>query len=297
MPYLRAYRAEDEAEDGSMLFVASTGGVKRDGLEIDQTKWRLDNYARNPVVLMSHDYTSPPIGTADAYVEDGQLMARVRWDTADPQGAAIAGKYERGVMSAVSVGWDNVGESGERAKRGEDIAGHELLDISAVSVPGDPDALAVRMLRALRAELDDDEPEDEPEPERADEAEEDQRASAAAEMVALFVPGSDDDAERLARYKALVPQYRHAGLTPPPFRTSDELASMDARTWCGMWVSDELGRVGATLNARNKADVQAIRDTADGILKRSEKAKPEDNQSDNDERAMRALLGALNDEW
>ena len=55
----------------------------------------------------------------------------------------------------MSVGWNNV-------KRGGDTW-HELLNISAVPVPGDPDALIARQVRALQELLtDDDTPEGQP---------------------------------------------------------------------------------------------------------------------------------------
>ena len=71
--YLRAYRADGPVTDGGgsggddapMTFVASTAGVKRDGLEIDQSRWDLGPFRNNPVVLWAHDYASRPLGRAD----------------------------------------------------------------------------------------------------------------------------------------------------------------------------------------------------------------------------------------
>ena len=319
MPYLRAYRADDESDDGTVLFVASSAGVKRDGLNIDQSKWRLDNYQRNPVVLLSHDYTQPPIGTAEAYVDEGRLMARVKFDT-DERSQAIAGKYERGVMQSVSVGWNDVGDDGQRA-RGDKVTAHELLDISAVSVPGDPDALAARMLRALRTvEVDegvatggqhdklDSVVIDGEEVDMAgtgavaaywfdDDTPEDSERGIAAEMVALFVPGSEDDESRESAYRALMPGYRHAGLTPPPFRTAAELDAMDARTWCGQFVSGELTRIGAVLSKRNKDNLREASRLVMGVLQTAEKAEPAMAEDDTEtERAagLDALMRALN---
>ena len=334
MPYLRAYRADDESDDGTVLFVASSAGVKRDGLNIDQSKWRLDNYQRNPVVLLSHDYTQPPIGTAEAYVDEGRLMARVKFDT-DERSQAIAGKYERGVMQSVSVGWNDVGDDGQRA-RGDKVTAHELLDISAVSVPGDPDALAARMLRALRTvevapesgeavALVDVTTASDAEPVSVEgelgiitiddvpidmagtgavaaywfdeDTPEDSERGIAAEMVALFVPGSEDDESRESAYRALMPGYRHAGLTPPPFRAAAELDAMDARTWCGQFVSGELTRIGAVLSKRNKDNLREASRLVMGVLQTAEKAEPAKAEDDTEtERAagLDALMRALN---
>jgi len=216
-------------------------------------------------------------------------------------------------MQSVSVGWNDVGDDGQRA-RGDKVTAHELLDISAVSVPGDPDALAARMLRALRtvevAEdlevesvvidgeeitmdgtgavaaywFDDDTPED-------------SERGIAAEMVALFVPGSEDDESRESAYRALMPGYRHAGLTPPPFRTAAELDAMDARTWCGQFVSGELTRIGAVLSKRNKDNLREASRLVMGVLQTAEKAEPAMAEDDTEtERAagLDALMRALN---
>ena len=148
--YLRALREVPEPEEGEpeggqpgspIRFVASTEGVKRDGKSLDAEKWQLDNFRANPVGLWGHDYWGErlPIARADVSVEDGRLMASMTFDQEDEFARAVEGKYRRGFLNAVSVGWDET----------ED--GYELLDISAVPVPGDPDALMERQMRAFRA--------------------------------------------------------------------------------------------------------------------------------------------------
>lgn len=138
--YLRAYRADEVPESGPIPFVASTEGVKRDGLELKAENWDLANYQRNPVFLWAHDYMGQrlPLGRADVEVRDGALHASVTFDNEDEFARQVEGKYRRGFLNAVSVGWNEVKE------------GLELLDISAVPVPGDPDALIQRQARALR---------------------------------------------------------------------------------------------------------------------------------------------------
>lgn len=140
--FLRAYRQESDG-DGALTFVASTSGVKRDGKDLDQGRWRLENYQRNPVFLWMHDYWGDrlPIGKTTVAVEDGALMARVEFDQEDEFAREVEGKYRRGFLNAVSVGWDDVEEEGELF--------YDLFDISAVLVGSDPDALLVRQREAL----------------------------------------------------------------------------------------------------------------------------------------------------
>jgi hypothetical protein len=144
--YMRAYmqRAEGDkpaAEPGSPLrFVASTEGKKRDGLDLKAEDWQIENYRRNPIVLWAHDYSGArlPIGRATVRIEDKKMLADVTFDQGDEFARQVEDKYRRGFLNAVSVGWDdNPDET------------RDLLDISAVPVPADPNALLLRQRTAL----------------------------------------------------------------------------------------------------------------------------------------------------
>lgn len=145
--YLRAYRQELEQDSGPLSFVASTPGIKRDGKDLDPGRWMLDNYRKNPVVLWAHDYRGqrPPIGWGRVEIQPGQLVASITFDQEDPFAREIERKYRSGFLNAVSVGWDD--------KQLEDGPAYELLDISAVPVPGDPDALMERSREGIRTLL------------------------------------------------------------------------------------------------------------------------------------------------
>jgi len=138
--------------DGELEFTAVTAGVKRDGLDIDLAGLSVDNFMRNPVFLWVHDYAGriPPIGRVTAITRgEDRLIARVSFDMADPFAAEIQRKYVAGFMNAVSIGWDTLDSDGSR------ITESDLLDISAVPVPGDQDALLLRAeayARSLRGE-------------------------------------------------------------------------------------------------------------------------------------------------
>lgn len=157
--FLRAFcdRAASKADDaGPIRFVASTEGVKRDGLSLSMAQWDLKNYRANPVVLWSHMYGGfggpppAPIGRAEVKVEGKRLMADVVFDPGDPFAQQIERKYRQGFLHAVSVGWDPRPPAGKTFQdaRPDEIS-LDLLDISAVPVPGDPDALIQRQQRAL----------------------------------------------------------------------------------------------------------------------------------------------------
>lgn len=229
--HLRALvERSDDQTAGPIRFIASTEGIKRDGVELTVDSWDLDNYRKNPVVLWVHDYwgTHPPIGRADTLIDvDGKrLLADVTFDQEDVFARQIESKYRRGFLNTVSVGWDP-------HKDGR----NELLDISAVPVPGDPDALMERQIRGLQhvgqrlIDLLDDEPDDP----KGDEAEA-VWAGTALRMVRLFVSAADDGFNERA-YRRLCRQYQRLGKTAPEVPAN--IDAMSGATIRGLFLAGE----------------------------------------------------------
>lgn len=103
----------------------------------------LKNFVRNPIVLADHDRTKP-IGTAAPEVKNGRLEALI---TFAPLGASSkADEYcalaKAGVLNSVSVGFMPLEVSPNKAG-GVDINEWELLELSLVAVPANPDALVI----------------------------------------------------------------------------------------------------------------------------------------------------------
>lgn len=103
----------------------------------------LKNFVRNPIVLADHDRTKP-IGTAAPEVKNGRLEALI---TFAPLGAsAKADEYcalaKAGVLNSVSVGFMPIEVKPNKAG-GVDINEWELLELSLVAVPANPDALVI----------------------------------------------------------------------------------------------------------------------------------------------------------
>lgn len=164
--YMRLLRADGQAgEPGSPLkFLAASPGKKRDGYDTATLPWLVDNYRANPVVTWVHDFGGErlPIGRGSVAIDEtpaGEtLQAEVLFDVVDPFAAEVDRKYRAGYLHAVSVSWDDVDEDGIPTRNsGKKAVAHDLLEIAAVPVPGDPQALQGRQvtaLRALRADLD-----------------------------------------------------------------------------------------------------------------------------------------------
>jgi hypothetical protein len=71
----------------------------------------------------------------------------VKFDEADPFAAEIARKYREGFLNAVSISWQVL----KMAADGVTCEEWDMWDLSAVPIPGDPQALIERELIALRA--------------------------------------------------------------------------------------------------------------------------------------------------
>lgn len=113
----------------------------------------LDRYRSNPVVLANHalDIRAVVGRTTRLWTEGGQLLARVQFDTADPDSLRAWEKVKAGYIRAASVGY-RVLETSDLARGERDpesgIVGParlavkwELLEWSLVAVPADSGAV------------------------------------------------------------------------------------------------------------------------------------------------------------
>ena len=127
-------------------FTASTSTQDRDGEVINATGWDLRNFKKNPVIMYGHDYRSLPIGKASrVWLHNGTLKNTVEFP---PEGTyEFADIVERlvdtGYLKTESVGfipkkWED--GDGEKAPR-RTYTKQELLEISIVPIPSNPDAL------------------------------------------------------------------------------------------------------------------------------------------------------------
>jgi HK97 family phage prohead protease len=111
--------------------------------------WDLTNYNLNPVVQNSHQYGDIlfTIGKAlRTEVQDGALVQRWQFATdVNPIAKIAYGLYKGGYLNASSVGfipleWTNGNKVGEPSRT---YTKSELLEVSAVSIPANPNALVM----------------------------------------------------------------------------------------------------------------------------------------------------------
>lgn len=129
-----------EAEDRTFEVIASTEGQDRDGEVVMQDGMSIENYLKNPVILFAHDYWSLPIGKA-THVEkrDGKTIIRGVFASAEanPVAEKVYRLYKEGILTAVSIGFIPKRYEGNR------ITECELLELSFVPVPANPEALSL----------------------------------------------------------------------------------------------------------------------------------------------------------
>ena len=134
--------------DRTIDFVASDPSVGRDGHRILANAWQTENFLRNPVFLFSHLDHEPPIGKIISLLNVGvELRALVRF--AEPEvydfAETVYQLYRGSYLNACSTGWLPLEwkAANDRARPGGlDFTSVDLLEISAVSVPALPTALA-----------------------------------------------------------------------------------------------------------------------------------------------------------
>ena len=151
---------KDEQGSRKITFVASDGTRDSAGTVLNVDGWKLDRFNSNGIIGYQHkvyggwDDTDNPdnvIGKGYAYVKDGQLLVDVEFEPAEINELAekIYQKLLFGSLKAVSVGFMPVGK-GQWGKDEESLdgknptyyyAGQELLEVSVVNIPANPNAL------------------------------------------------------------------------------------------------------------------------------------------------------------
>lgn len=156
-----------EVEDRVIRFIGSTEGRDRDDEVIRLNGWDLKNFKKSPTILVNHQYHELPVAKAEKVWIDKEkkaLMFDIRFPEPEISsvGDSIYKLYKNGYMTATSVGFKPDFEKMEFGqKSGEPRVtynGQELLELSLVSVPANPEALMAQkgIQKAMKDEVIDD---------------------------------------------------------------------------------------------------------------------------------------------
>jgi hypothetical protein len=143
-------RSPDASESGGAAvieFTASNSTVDRYGETIEASGWHLEAYRRNPVFQNAHQYGDILFTLGRALVTEvrgNTLFQSVEFAVGvNPMARIAYGLYRGHFLNAVSVGflpirWENGGENSPWRRRHLE---QELVEVSAVGIPANPDAL------------------------------------------------------------------------------------------------------------------------------------------------------------
>ncbi len=142
-------QAGTEAIKNTLDFIASDSTLDRYKETIDASGWKLDNYRKNPVFQNAHKYGDVLFTLGKSLlteVRSGALFQRIAFATDINPVAKIAhGLYRGGFLNAVSVGfipvrWETGAQDAPYRRK---YLEQELLELSAVAVPANPNALVM----------------------------------------------------------------------------------------------------------------------------------------------------------
>jgi HK97 family phage prohead protease len=152
-PSTTSTEVRDNSCNSCLDFVVSDETLDRYNEVIVASGWKLDNYLRNPVFQNSHQYGDIIYTIGRALITEVRTVAdrkvlfqRVEFATeANPIAKIAYNLYKGRFLNAVSVGfipirWE-MGEPGDQIARR--YTEQELLEVSAVGIPANPNALAL----------------------------------------------------------------------------------------------------------------------------------------------------------
>lgn len=149
-----------------LRFTISTEAIDRDRDRIELAGWETGAFLKNPVVLWGHDSCRLPVGKVVGLgVEGGALKATVAFVPSDmPEAGAMADAVYRlaseGYLSATSVGfrpleWEPTTDKARGADDwfpGIDFHRQELVELSIVNIPSNPETLIEPALPQISAQ-------------------------------------------------------------------------------------------------------------------------------------------------
>ena len=131
--------------DRRIMFVMSDETPDRDGDVLKLDGWELENFLKNPVFPPMHSREKYPLGRWEkVWGEGGQLRGIVAFadESTHPEADLAYSLYKQGIMNAVSVRFAGI-EYEPNDYGGVTFTRQELLECSAVPVPGNANALVL----------------------------------------------------------------------------------------------------------------------------------------------------------
>lgn len=130
--------------DGGIVVTISTPTPDRYRDVVKVEGINLAAYARNPVVLLNHDYYGLPVARAEkTYIAGGALKSEPEFPAPEVYelGALVGRMVRAGYLNAASIGFRPTKSAWDEDRRGYDFIECDLLEWSVVGVPANPECL------------------------------------------------------------------------------------------------------------------------------------------------------------
>jgi len=164
IPFIRKYytseKQEADKKKRTVISYISTDAIDRDGEKLLPDGVDLENYKKNPVVMLGHDYKSLPVGkniwikkddkglvakTAFAKSERGDEIFRACTEDIDGTGPLLQGWS----VGFIPIEWEDIETKDKKEKPGRIYNKWELLEYSIVPIPSCPEALTLAVEKGL----------------------------------------------------------------------------------------------------------------------------------------------------
>lgn len=126
-------------------FIGTTEIPDRDGEVIKAEAWQVDRYTKNPVVQWAHQYSQPPIGKTLSIRQNKKKETIFEIEFASSETYEFADTIyklcKEGYLNATSVGFIPIESEKGKGEVNKIFTKVELLEISIVPVPSNPEAL------------------------------------------------------------------------------------------------------------------------------------------------------------
>ena len=145
---LSSLELKEEKTERKFKVVASTEDIDRSWEIIKVNGWKRGNFMKNPVIIANHIYKIENIvGKATSiYVKNNQLIIEWVFAESNPLWKLLSDLYEEWMVKTVSV-WFIPNKRDERNPK--IISEAELLELSFVAVPCNPNALSLDQKQLL----------------------------------------------------------------------------------------------------------------------------------------------------
>lgn len=145
--------SSDPDEEYTIDMIGSSEAKDRDGDIIKADGWDLANYKANPVFLWGHDHGGLPIGKAikvKVNKKEKRLEFKIKFAVDEyPFAATVYRLFKSGFLNATSVGFMVKDWEYDEDLKAYVLLKNELLELSAVTVPANPEALTLGISKGL----------------------------------------------------------------------------------------------------------------------------------------------------